>query len=159
MNAADQGSLQIASVQPARNAVTETAAGKSTFFGWGRKADKMAQARELVDKAAGLIEKDPAEAKSLLQKAVDLDPKSADAYFNLGYVHAVGKNFPKAEEMYSQSVKLSPPYLDEALFNLALVQEKQGKMKQSMESLERALKINPKNEKAPKLLKKIAKDI
>ncbi len=103
----------------------------------------------------GLILKNPAEAKSLLQKAVGLDPRSADAYFNLGYVYAVDKNYRKAEEMYSQTVKLSPPYLDEALFNLALVQEKQGKKKLSMESLERAVKLNPKNEMAQKLLKKL----
>jgi len=39
--------------------------------------------------------------------------------------------------------------------NLALVQEKQGKNKQSMENLERAVKINPQNEIARKLLKKL----
>lgn len=155
MNAADKGTLQAASVQPATNTVTETPAGKSTFFGWGQKTDKTAEAKGLVDKATVLIEKNPREAKSLLQKAVELDPKSADAYFNLGYIHAVGRNYPKAEEMYSQTVKLSPPYLDEALFNLALVQERQGKKKQSMESLERAVKINPQNEMAQKLLKKL----
>jgi tetratricopeptide (TPR) repeat protein len=155
MNAADKGTLQAASVQPATNTVTETPPGKSTFFGWGQQTDKAAQAKGLVDKATVLIEKNPGEAKSLLQKAVELDPKSADAYFNLGYIYAVGRNYPKAEEMYSQTVKLSPPYLDEALFNLALVQEKQGKKKQSMESLERAVKINPQNEMAQKLLKKL----
>ena len=156
MNAADnRGTLQVESAQPAASPVTETPSGKSTFSERDQKADKAAQARGLVDKAAGLIEKNPAEAKPLLQKAVELDPKSADAYFNLGYVYAVSNNYPKAEEMYSQTVKLSPPYLDEALFNLALVQEKQGKNKQSMKSLERAIKINPQNEMAQKLLKKL----
>jgi len=154
-NADHRGTLQVESAQPAANPGTETPSGKSTFSGRDQKTDKAAQARGLVDKAAGLIEKNPAEAKSLLQKAVELDPKSADAYFNLGYVYAVNENYPKAEEMYSQTVKLSPPYLDEALFNLALVQEKQGKNKQSMQSLERAVKINPKNEMAQKLLKKL----
>jgi len=52
-------------------------------------------------------------------------------------------------------VKLSPPYLDEALCNLALVQERQGKNKLSMENLEQAVKINPQNEMAQKLLKKL----
>jgi tetratricopeptide (TPR) repeat protein len=154
MNAADKGTLEVASVQPAANPVTETPSGKSNFSERVQSTDKAAQARGLVDKATGLIEKNPGEAKSLLQKAVELDPRSADAYFNLGYVYAVSKNYLKAEEMYSQTVKLSPPYLDEALFNLALVQEKQGKKKLSMENLERAVKINPKNEMAQKLLKK-----
>jgi tetratricopeptide (TPR) repeat protein len=155
MNAADKGTLEVASVQPAANPVTETPSGKSNFSERVQSTDKAAQARGLVDKATGLIEKNPGEAKSLLQKAVELDPRSADAYFNLGYVYAVSKNYLKAEEMYSQTVKLSPPYLDEALFNLALVQEKQGKNKQSMKSLERAIKINPQNEMAQKLLKKL----
>jgi len=52
-------------------------------------------------------------------------------------------------------VKLSPPYQDEALYNLGLVQERQGKKKPSMENLEQALKINPKNGMAQKLLKKL----
>jgi len=156
MNAADRkGTLQVESAQLAGDSATETPLGKSIFYRWDQKADKAAQARGLVDKATGLIEKNPAEAKSLLQKALDLDPNSADAYFNLGYVYAVGKNYPKAEEMYRKTVKLSPQYLDEALFNLALVQEKQGKNKQSMENLERAVKINPQNEIARKLLKKL----
>jgi len=155
MNAADQETVQVASAQPAANAVTGSPSAQSTFTGGDQNSEKAAQARRLVDKATPLIEKDPLEAKTLLQKAVDLDPRSAEAYFNLGYVYALGKNYPKAEEMYSQTVKLSPPYLDEALFNLALVQQKQGKKKQSMESLERAVKINPQNEMARKLLKKL----
>ncbi len=155
MKAEDKGDIQVASVYPAANSVMESPSGKSTFSGRDQRTDKAAQARDLVDRATGLIEKNPAEAKSLLQKAVELDPKSGDAYFNLGYVYAVGKNYQKAEEMYRQTVNLSPPYLDEALFNLALVQEKQGKIKQSMQSLERALKINPQNEMAQKLLKKL----
>ena len=155
MNAADHADRKVESAQLAGDSATETPLGKSIFYRWDQKADRAAQARGLVDKAAGLIEKNPAEAKSLLQKALDLDPNSANAYFNLGYVYAVGKNYPKAEEMYRKTVKLSPPYLDEALFNLALVQEKQGRNKQSMENLERAVKINPQNEMARKLLKKL----
>ncbi len=112
----------------------------------------------MVDRAAGLIEKNSGEAKSLLLKAVELNPQSADAYFNLGYIYAVDRNYSKAEEMYSRVVKLSPPYLDEALYNLGLVQEKQGKKKPSQENLERAVKINPQNEMARKLLKRLKED-
>jgi Tfp pilus assembly protein PilF len=55
-------------------------------------------------------------------------------------------------------VKLAPPYLDEALFNLAMVQEKQGKRKQSIDNLERALSVNPNNEMAKKLLDKLKRN-
>lgn len=155
--------------------------------------DPSLEAKALQAKAISLVEKNPKEAKSLLLKAVELNPRSitahfhlgltyttlenfpeaieayqkvieldpgfVDAYFNLGYIYALNGRYPKAEEMYTQVVKLAPPYLDEALYNLGLVQEKQGKKKQSMENLERAFQTNPKNERAQKLLRKLKADL
>jgi TolA-binding protein len=148
-----------------------------------------AEAKALSDQAAGMMEKNPGEAKSLLLKAIqldpaslqghfqlgsvymklkdypraiemfqkvgELDPKYAAAFFNLGYLYAIKKEYPKSEEMYDRVVILAPSYLDEALFNLGMVQEKQGKRKQSIENLERALSVNPNNEMAKKLLEKL----
>ena len=145
-----------------------------------------AEASQLVGKAVGLIESNPAEATSLLQQAIakdprnvqghfqlghayvklkeypkaldaygkagEIDPNFADAFFNMGYVYAVRKEFPKAERMYAKVVNLSPMYVDEALFNLGMVQEKQGKRKESLQSIEKALSINPGNEPARKAL-------
>jgi cytochrome c-type biogenesis protein CcmH/NrfG len=99
--------------------------------------------------------KDYPRAIEAYQKAAELDPKSPDTFFNLGYLYAINKDYSKAEEMYERVVKLAPSYLDEALFNLAMVQEKQGKRKQGIESLERALSVNPNNEMARKLLDKL----
>jgi serine/threonine protein kinase/Tfp pilus assembly protein PilF len=84
-------------------------------------------------------------AIEIYQKVAGLDPQFPDIYFNLGYAYAMNKEYPKAEEMYSRVVGLSPPYLDEAFFNLAMVQEKQGKKKESVANLEKALAVNPKN--------------
>lgn len=145
-----------------------------------------AEADQLVRKAVGLIESNPAEAKTVLQQAVAKDPRSvqanfqlghvyvklkeypnalsayakageidpnfADAFFNMGYVHAVRKEYAKAERMYAKVVTLSPVYVDEALFNLGMVQEKQGKRKESLQNIEKALSINPGNEPAKKAL-------
>ena len=145
-----------------------------------------AEADSLVRKAAGLVESNPAEAKTVLQQAIALDPRSsqayfqlghayvkmkeypkaieaytkageidpnfADAFFNIGYVHAVRKEYANAEKMYSKVVNLSPMYVDEALFNLGMVQEKQGKRKESLQNIEKALSINPGNEPARKAL-------
>jgi TolA-binding protein len=155
MNAADKGIQGVSSLQTAAKTTAEKTPVKIALPSAAPKPDRKAQAKGMLDKAAGLIEKKPGEAKPLLLKAVEVDPRSADAYFNLGYIYAVEKNYSKAEEMYSQVVKLSPPYQDEALYNLSLVQEKQGKKKPSRENLEQALKINPKNEMAQKLLKKL----
>ena len=152
-------------------------------------AENQAQARALQEQAAGLMEKNPGEARALLLKAVELDPQNvplhsqlglvymklkdypkaigaykkiteldsqfADAYFNLGYIYAINKDYSRAEDMYDRTVKLAPSYLDEALFNLSIVQEKQGKRKESIENLKKALKINPQNEMANKLLNKL----
>jgi len=145
-----------------------------------------AEADQLVRKAVGLIESNPAKAKTVLQQAVAKDPRSvqanfqlghvyvklkeypnalsayakageidpnfADAFFNMGYVHAVRKEYAKAERMYAKVVSLSPVYVDEALFNLGMVQEKQGKRKESLQNIEKALSINPGNEPAKKAL-------
>jgi serine/threonine protein kinase/tetratricopeptide (TPR) repeat protein len=92
------------------------------------------------------------------RKTIQLDPSFADAYFNLGYIYARQKNYPNAEQMYIDAVRLAPSYLDEALFNLSVVQEKQGKKKQCLENLERAVQINPRNEMAQKLLVKLKRN-
>ncbi len=144
------------------------------------------KAKSLIEKAAQVAGPNPQEAVSLLLQAIAVDPKSAQAYFqlgllyakqkeypkaieaygkaadlnprlpdtffNLGYVYAVTKEYPKAEQMYARVAALEPPYLDEALFNLAIVQDKQGKRQGAIESLERAVRINPNNKSAEKFL-------
>jgi serine/threonine protein kinase len=147
------------------------------------------EAKALQEQATGLTDKNPKEAKSLLlkaiqldptdvrghfqlglvymklkdypraieayQKAAELDPKSPDTFFNLGYLYAIRKDYLKSEEMYDRVVKLAPAYVDEAFFNLGMVQDKQGKRKESIENLEKAISVNPKNEMARKLLDKL----
>ncbi len=94
-------------------------------------------------------------AVEFYRKTIQLDPRFPDAYFNLGYIYARQKNYAGAEQMYIEAVGLAPSYLDEALFNLSVVQEKRGKKKEGIENLARALKINPRNEMAQKLLVKL----
>lgn len=79
------------------------------------------------------------------EKVVQLDPSFADSYFNLGYAYAMKKEFEKAEAMYRQVVELAPFYLDEAFFNLAMVQEKEGKLQECLLNLEQAIIVNPGN--------------
>ncbi len=92
------------------------------------------------------------------QKVTLLDPSFADAFFNLGYLYAAKKDYAKAEVMYSKVVKLSPPYLDEALFNLGVIQERGGKREEGIENLKKALQMNPKNDLARKMIKKLKGD-
>ncbi len=97
--------------------------------------------------------KDYEKAVDAYQKAVKLDARQADAFFNLGYIYAVTKNYAKAQEMYTRAVELSPAFLDEALFNLAVVQQQLGKRRECIENLKRAVEINPENRQARQHLK------
>jgi len=131
------------------------------------------KAKELLVKAVGLDpgnvdglsqlaglclrEKDYPNAIKTYEKVVKLDAKRSHALFNLGYAYAVTKEYAKAEQAYSKVVDLAPPYLDEALFNLAMVQVKLGKRDQSVKNLERAIQVNPKNEGAKQYLETLKK--
>ena len=86
-----------------------------------------------------------------------LDPARTDAFFNLGYLYAVKKNYADAEKMYKRVVELKPDYLDEALFNLAMVQRHLGNEDACIANLEKALEINPGNARVKKYLNKLKK--
>ena len=78
---------------------------------------------------------------------MSLDPELKDALFNLGYLYATTGMLADSEEMLKRVVSLKPPYLDKALFNLAVVQQRQGNTKESIRTLERALAIGAENER------------
>lgn len=97
-------------------------------------------------------QKDYTSAIASYQTAIELDPQMANAFFNLGYIYAIKKNYNKAEEMFSRVVALSPPFLDEALYNLAIIQRKMGNIQACIKNLEKAIAVNPENNNAKKLL-------
>ncbi len=147
------------------------------------------KAKELLDQAAQLADRDPLKARSVLlevikldpknvqayfklglvyvklkdypnaiqsyTKAAELDPQFSDIYFNLGFAYGMNENYARAEEMYQRVVKMRPRYVDEALFNLAVVQDKQGKRAECLSTLEQAYAINPRNEVVKKYLDRI----
>ena len=89
------------------------------------------------------------------QKAANLNHRSPDAFYNLGFIYAATKDYANAEKMFFHVVDLKPPYLDKVLFNLAVVQQKQGKNQQCIENLEKAIKNNPKNQRAQQYLNQL----
>ena len=97
-------------------------------------------------------EKEYAKAIQAYDKAIDLDPSSPDVFFNLGFLYYGRKDYSKAEVLFLKVTELQPTYLDEAYFNLAVVQNWQGKKKESIGNLERALEVNPNNDRAKKYL-------
>jgi tetratricopeptide (TPR) repeat protein len=89
------------------------------------------------------------------QKATDLNPEMPGLFFNLGFLYTAKDEYSLAEGAFARAIELSPPYLDKALFNLAVVQDKQGKRDASLQSLKKALEINPNNQKARDLLERV----
>ncbi|WP_459946158.1 tetratricopeptide repeat protein [Desulfocastanea catecholica] len=100
-------------------------------------------------------QKDYAAAIVSYQRAIEINPQSPDTFFNLGFVYAASKNYAGAVEMYTRTIALAPVYVDEALFNLALAQSKQGEKEQSIANLKKALSVNPDNQAAQKYLQQI----
>ncbi|MFC1505124.1 AAA family ATPase [Thermodesulfobacteriota bacterium] len=89
------------------------------------------------------------------QKAANLNYRPSDAFYNLGFIYASIEDFANAEKMFLQVVDLKPPYIDRALFNLAVVQQKQGKQQKCMENLEKAMLNNPKNQRVQQYLNQL----
>ncbi|MDH3798049.1 MAG: protein kinase [Desulfobacterales bacterium] len=96
-----------------------------------------------------------AQAIGTYQKVAELEPQQPNAFFNLGYIYAVTEDYARAREMYARVVQLEPAFLDEALFNLAMVQEQLGERRQCLKSLKQAVKINPDNASALAYLNQI----
>jgi serine/threonine protein kinase len=88
------------------------------------------------------------EAMKSYQKAIELEPGHSRALFNLGLLYAQREDFIRGEELFSRVIALSPDFLDEAYFNLAMMQQKQGKVRETIRSLQLALLANPRNAKA-----------
>jgi tetratricopeptide (TPR) repeat protein len=86
---------------------------------------------------------DYTKAAASYQKVTELDPQFSEPLFNLAYIYYVQGDLSRAEETYHRVAALAPPYLDEVYFNLAVVQEEQGKTAQCIRSLERTLALNP----------------
>jgi type II secretory pathway predicted ATPase ExeA/Tfp pilus assembly protein PilF len=102
--------------------------------------------------------KDYKKAIIAYQEAANLNYRSSDAYYNLGFIYASTRDYATAEKMFLRVVDLSPQYIDKVLFNLAVVQQKQGEKQQCIENLEKAIKINPNNQRAQQYLHRLKND-
>ncbi len=104
-----------------------------------------------------MAHQDYPKAIEIYQRVTELAPRLPDTFFNLGYVYAVTENYPQAKQMYRRVVELAPAFTDEALFNLAVINEKLGEHKQCIKNLEQAVALNPANESAQKYLRQLKK--
>lgn len=82
------------------------------------------QAHEAYDLGISLAVKNQiTEAKAQFQKAIELDPKYADAYFRLGRCNVKESNYAEAKAMFLKALSVDPKYAD-AKKELSLLEAK-----------------------------------
>lgn len=88
------------------------------------------------------------QAIGTFERVLALDEQMTDARFNLGFAYAKMGRYDEATRQYGLVVDQAPAYLDEVLFNLAIVQDFQGDRQAAARSLRGALRYNPHNVRA-----------
>lgn len=82
-------------------------------------------------------------AISLIKEAIKLDPKNADAKVNLGTVYLNQNQFNKARQIYNELLKdLTYKGQYRTYFNLAVIDQKQGKIASQIKNLNLSVKEN-----------------
>ena len=82
------------------------------------------------------------EARACYQRAIQVDPRSANAHFNLGSLLQAAGHADEAAAAYRQAVAINPR-MAPAWSNLALVAQAQGRLHEAREHLDRALALAP----------------
>ena len=124
-------------------------------FGAGRLVDGPASDRDsrggsssqsaatLVTEGLQLqVDGDLAGAATHYRKAVEADPESVLAHYNLGLVHQLEGRADSAAEEYERTVALDPTYVP-ALFNLGVLAAASGDKDAALGHYRKAVQINP----------------
>lgn len=82
------------------------------------------------------------EAAAAFQKALQLDPASAEAWFKLGLTFQDSRHPDRAEEAYRRALGLRPD-LAEAQANLGVVLQEQGDLEAAKRAYGRAINLKP----------------
>ncbi len=101
-----------------------------------------------------LVKRDPAKAIPLLENALRLDSTQAPVANGLGYALFKEERFEDAEDAYGRAVALSSRDAG-ALFGLALSQMKNSSPTKAKTTLEKLLRVDPRNDEARKLLEQL----
>jgi tetratricopeptide (TPR) repeat protein len=80
------------------------------------------------------------EAIAAYQKAIELDPKDASAYSNLGWTHLLEGELTQAKDRFERAIDLNPN-LNNWIFNLGLVYALQGHVDEARSQWEKGLAL------------------
>jgi tetratricopeptide (TPR) repeat protein len=85
--------------------------------------------------AVSVRDRDSAKAESLLEKAIQLDPKLADAQVQLGIIYSARKNFEPAIAAFQKAIAIDPK-LEEAHYRLAQTYTRVGEKQKARKEFE-----------------------
>ena len=80
--------------------------------------------------------------KTLMEKAIELDPDNGILYYNLGVIYAEQGELDLAKEKYTQAIKLVPDYVDAYLNLVSVILEDEVSIVDEMNSLGNSKKDN-----------------
>ena len=80
--------------------------------------------------------------KTLMEKAIEIDPDNGILYYNLGVIYAEQGELALAKEKYSQAIKLIPDYVDAYLNLVSVILEDEVSIVDEMNSLGTSKKDN-----------------
>ncbi|MFT5731246.1 MAG: tetratricopeptide (TPR) repeat protein, partial [Desulforhopalus sp.] len=100
-------------------------------------------AKALVGRAEQVGISPGTEAKSLLRRAVDVNPNNSDAHFNLGKLFTQSKDYALAVVSYQNATRLDPGLTD-AFFNLGYIYATTGNYIDAEETFIRVVQLAPK---------------
>ncbi len=98
---------------------------------------------------------DPDDALREYKEAIRINPKSADAQFNLGFVYFSQKRYDEARQQYEKVIELSPPYLADVFYNLSACYEQMKRKDDAIATLRRGLEAVPKSDLLRQRLKQL----
>ena len=82
------------------------------------------------------------EAELALKKAISLNPKYANSYYNLGVLYMGQENFEKAELEFKEAIKIQSDFII-AYYNLGFIFKNLGRLKEAESFIQKVLEINP----------------
>ena len=107
-----------------------------------KRAKQLAEsADEWFDVGSTMEISSPPEAMAAYRRALEIDPRHADAHVNLGRLYHEARDLESAERHYRAALDAQPDF-SMAAFNLAVVLEDAGRLDESIECYVRTLSLD-----------------
>jgi protein O-mannosyl-transferase len=125
--------------------MTQASVWKSSTTLWGYVVANFPPKRDYSDAYLNLgvsyaQEKRPREARTILEKAAEIDPTNAEAFYNLGVISYSEGDREGAVELYRKATSVDPHHA-KAFYNLAVSLDELGRNDQAIAAMVRAARL------------------